>query len=67
MTRETISEREPRALGEKALMVRTEFVRLTGIAGSGHHGPAFAVAEIAHRPAANEACGRRHLNLEERQ
>ncbi len=67
MTRETISEREPRALEEKALMVSTEFVRLTGIVGSGHHGTAFAVAEIAHRPAANDACDRRHLNPEERQ
>lgn len=34
MTTKTISEREPRALGEKALMVRTEFVRLTGIAAT---------------------------------
>jgi hypothetical protein len=67
LTTKTISEREPRALGEKALMVRTEFVRLTGIAGSGHHGPAFAVAEIAHQPAANDACDRRHPNPEERQ
>ena len=66
MTRETISERRPRALGGKALMVRTEFVRLTGIVGSGHHGPAFAVAEIAHRPAANDVCDRRHPNPEER-
>jgi len=64
---ETISEREPRALEEKALMVFTEFVQLTGNAGSGHHGTGFAVAEIRHRPAADDTCDRRHLNPEERQ
>lgn len=67
MTTKTISEREPRLLEEKARMVRTEFVRLTGVAGSGHYGFAFSVAEIAHRPVANDTCDRRHLNLEERQ
>jgi hypothetical protein len=48
-------------------MVRTEFVRLTGIAGSGHYGSALSVAEIAHRPVANDTWDRRYLNPEERQ
>jgi transketolase len=48
-------------------MVRTDFVRLTGIASSGHYGSAFSVAEIAHRPVAYDTCDRRHLNPEERQ
>ncbi len=67
MPTETISEREPGALEEKALMVRTKSVQPTGNAGSGHHGTGFAVAEIRHRPAADDTCDRRHLNPEERQ
>ena len=67
MTTKTISEREPRLLEEKARRVRTEFVRLTGVAGNGHYGFAFSVAKIAHRRVANDTCDRRHLNLEERQ
>ena len=34
------------ALEEKARMVRREVVRLTDIAGSGHYGSAFSIAEI---------------------
>ncbi len=67
MTRETISERVARLPEEKARMVRTDLVRLTGIAGSGHYGSAFSVAEIAHRPVAYDTCDRRHLNPEEGQ
>lgn len=33
-------------LAEKAKLVRTETVRLTAIAGSGHYGSAFSIAEI---------------------
>jgi transketolase N-terminal domain/subunit len=67
LTRETISEREPRLIEEKARMVRTDFVRLTGVAGSGHYGSAFSIAELAHRPVAYDTCDRRHLNPEEGQ
>ena len=67
MPTEILSEREPRTLEEKAPMVRTKFVQLTGNAGSGHHGTGFAVAEISLRPAADDTCDRRHLNPEERE
>ena len=67
MTTQRIGERELGLLEERARMARTEFVRLTGTAGSGHCGSAFSVAEIAHRPVANDTCGRCHLDPEERQ
>ena len=43
---ENISEQELELLKEKARMVRTEVVRLTDIAGSGHYGSAFSIAEM---------------------
>jgi hypothetical protein len=67
LTTKRISERKLGLLEERARMARTEFVRLTGIAGSGHYGSAFSVAEIAHRPVANDTCDRCHLDPEERQ
>jgi transketolase len=41
-----ISQHDLQFLEEKALMVRTGVVRLTDIAGSGHYGSAFSIAEI---------------------
>jgi transketolase len=41
-----IEDREIGTLAEKARMVRQEVVRLTEIAGSGHYGSAFSIAEI---------------------
>jgi transketolase len=46
LTTERVSERELELLEEKALMVRKEVVRLTDIAGSGHYGSAFSIAEM---------------------
>jgi transketolase len=42
----TLTEHDLALLKEKALLVRTETVRLTEIAGSGHYGSAFSIAEI---------------------
>lgn len=42
----TISAEDTARLQRKALLVRTETVRLTEIAGSGHYGSAFSIAEI---------------------
>ena len=41
-----ISRRDVELLEEKARMVRREVVRLTDIAGSGHYGSAFSIAEM---------------------
>jgi transketolase len=41
-----LSEPDLAFLEEKALMVRKEVVRLTDIAGSGHYGSAFSIAEM---------------------
>lgn len=42
----TVQGRDTKLLEEKALMIRTEVVRLTDIAGSGHYGSAFSIAEM---------------------
>ncbi|BDE05849.1 transketolase [Vulcanimicrobium alpinum] len=42
----SLSTDERATLAEKARMVRTEVVRLTEIAGSGHYGSAFSIAEL---------------------
>jgi transketolase len=41
-----VSQQDLELLREKALMIRTEVVRLTDIAGSGHYGSAFSIAEM---------------------
>jgi transketolase len=41
-----LDEREVARLREKARMIRKEVVRLTEIAGSGHYGSAFSIAEL---------------------
>jgi transketolase len=41
-----LSKEELKRLQEKALMVRAEVIRLVEIAGSGHYGSAFSIAEI---------------------
>lgn len=46
MFKEQLKESELKVLEEKALMVRREVVRLTDIAGSGHYGSAFSIAEM---------------------
>lgn len=46
MSSQQLSAEEQRLLAEKALMVRKEVVRLTDIAGSGHYGSAFSIAEM---------------------
>ncbi len=46
MSPQTLGESELGLLEEKALMVRREVVRLTDIAGSGHYGSAFSIAEM---------------------
>jgi transketolase len=42
----TLAEHELSLLKAKALLVRTETVRLTEICGSGHYGSAFSIAEL---------------------
>lgn len=42
----TLSEKELKHLQEKALMIRTEVMRLVEISGSGHYSSAFSIAEI---------------------
>lgn len=46
MSPQQLDDQEQRTLEEKALMVRKEVVRLTAIAGSGHYGSAFSIAEM---------------------
>lgn len=46
MSTQALNESELELLREKALMVRKEVVRLTDIAGSGHYGSAFSIAEM---------------------
>ncbi|GAC1596716.1 MAG: transketolase [Candidatus Velthaea sp.] len=41
-----LDERETTLLAQKARMIRKEVVRLTEIAGSGHYGSAFSIAEL---------------------
>ncbi len=46
MSKVQLKDEELKLLEEKALMVRKEVVRLTDIAGSGHYGSAFSIAEM---------------------
>lgn len=46
MTTERVGKADLKLLEKKALMVRKEVVRLTDIAGSGHYGSAFSIAEM---------------------